>query len=44
MGAGDNIYCVEGAACVNTFGNFTCTCPTGFSGDGRTDGFGCTGE
>ena len=28
------------AACVNTDGNFTCTCNTGYSGDG----FDCAGK
>ena len=42
MGTDD---CVDGATCVNTVDGFTCTCPPGFSGDGRAspDGSGCTG-
>ena len=39
MGSAD---CVTGATCVNTDGSFTCMCPSGFNGDGRT-GAGCTG-
>ena len=44
--------CTEGShncdtvngACTNTEGNFTCACNDGFSGDGTTDGTGCTGK
>eukprot|EP00257_Ricinus_communis_P017027 XP_015575365.1 putative wall-associated receptor kinase-like 16 [Ricinus communis] len=31
--------CVK--ACINTEGNFTCSCPNGYHGDGRRDGDGC---
>lgn len=31
--------CHENADCTNTVGNFTCSCKTGFSGDG----YSCTG-
>ncbi|KAJ8609471.1 hypothetical protein CTAYLR_005458 [Chrysophaeum taylorii] len=33
--------CSKMAACGNAIGSYTCTCPPGYHGDGRTDGIGC---
>ena len=34
--------CVSQATCVDTFGNYMCTCNSRFNvGDGRKDGLGC---
>lgn len=32
--------CIDNAECSNTIGSFTCTCSTGYTGDGET----CTGK
>lgn len=29
------------SACLNLPGNFSCSCPKGYDGDGRRDGTGC---
>ena len=36
--------CVSVANCSNTEGGFSCQCPFGYIGDGRSDGNGCTGQ
>ena len=35
--------CVDDATCMETAGSFTCACPSGYTGDGRASGSGCTG-
>ena len=27
--------------CTNTHGNYTCSCPSGYTGDGKKNGTGC---
>ncbi|CAJ2667644.1 unnamed protein product [Trifolium pratense] len=34
--------CVEGATCKNLLGRYNCSCPTGFEGDGKKSGIGCS--
>jgi hypothetical protein len=34
--------CVSNATCSDPSGTVVCTCPTGFTGDGKTAGTGCT--
>lgn len=36
--------CVNESTCVNTRGSYNCVCQEGYSGDGRQDGYGCTGN
>ena len=36
--------CVAMATCNNNNGSFTCTCPNGFTGNGRTNGSRCAGK
>ena len=39
----DPDVCTSEANCTNTEGGFSCQCPFGYIGDGRSDGNGCTG-
>jgi len=34
--------CVAGATCQNSNGGFTCTCPSGYTGDGKASSSGCS--
>ena len=36
--------CDGNATCTNTPGSFMCACNSGYSGDGYTEGTGCTGK
>lgn len=36
--------CVNNTKCFNSRGNFSCICDTGYVGDGKVSGVGCTGE
>ena len=34
--------CTDDAECQNTEGGYECVCPSGYTGDGKTDGSGCS--
>ncbi len=36
--------CVSGASCVDLDGSVSCTCSSGYVGDGLASGSGCAGE
>ena len=36
----ENVTCSEDAECINTEGNYSCQCKSGFTGDG----YNCTGK
>ena len=36
-------FCIDEAECMNIHGSAICHCPTGYEGDGKVNGTGCTG-
>lgn len=36
--------CVAHATCIDTVGSFTCTCDSGYEGDGLVSGSGCSSK